>query len=184
MILLGCGAMVGCGPGSVRHELRTGALFPTLGPLSSCRVTPGPVELIRGHVVLVEVEGQRTVRRIVGLPGDTVSVAGGVLHIGGKTTELTETTARAVCMAGASPRCPCRIHVEAIGDRKVPVQSLTRVAGVRDVRCQPSPGAREVTVPAGHVYVLADNRDAAIDSRHLGPLPLGRLLGRVVACKR
>lgn len=37
-----------------------------------------------------------------------------------------------------------------------------------------------VTVPAGHVFVLADVRVNTVDSRTLGPIPEDELVGRVV----
>ncbi len=36
-----------------------------------------------------------------------------------------------------------------------------------------------VVVPPEHVYVLGDNRPIALDSRDLGPIPLGSVRGRV-----
>jgi hypothetical protein len=37
-----------------------------------------------------------------------------------------------------------------------------------------------VTVPAGMLYVLGDNREVARDSRHYGPVPEAGVSGRVV----
>lgn len=38
-----------------------------------------------------------------------------------------------------------------------------------------------VRVPTGDVFVLGDNRSASIDSRTFGPVPVGRIKGRVLA---
>lgn len=40
--------------------------------------------------------------------------------------------------------------------------------------------APQVTVPAGHLYVLGDNRARSTDSRDYGTVPLGDVLGPVV----
>lgn len=39
----------------------------------------------------------------------------------------------------------------------------------------------EFVVPDGHVYVIGDNRDYSEDSRQYGPVPVGRILGKIVS---
>lgn len=42
-------------------------------------------------------------------------------------------------------------------------------------------GNGEYKVPAGHVYVLGDNRDFSEDSRKYGAVPLEKILGKIVS---
>jgi signal peptidase I len=37
-----------------------------------------------------------------------------------------------------------------------------------------------ITVPAGHVYVMGDNRPNSEDSRYLGPIPISGIMGKAV----
>jgi signal peptidase I len=37
-----------------------------------------------------------------------------------------------------------------------------------------------ITVPAGYIYVMGDNRPDSEDSRYLGPIPITRIMGKAV----
>ena len=50
---------------------------------------------------------------------------------------------------------------------------------IDDPACDICELPREVTVPAGHWYVVADNRGASSDSRVWGPVPTQAILGKV-----
>lgn len=184
---LGLGLLVlGCG-GAARVTLNTAAIYPLLEPVSACRLSEGVYEPERGHVVVIRLDGvrirTRTVRRIVGLAGDRIAVSNGVLHVGGKPRLTSVTKKRVMCLAGVYPRCRCRITKERISDRTYPVQSLLPENETADARCIPRADYPESTVPAGRVFLLADNRDGATDSRTLGPLPVGRIEARVLGCR-
>ena len=174
--------LVGCASGPRTH-LNTAALYPTLEPFSSCRLEDGAdYEPTRGHVVVVTLDGARTVRRVVGLAGDRVRVRDGLLEVGGQSVAKRETHARVICLAGVSSRCRCRVSEEEVGARTYPVQRLLPPETETDARCMPGPDSEEVVVPEGHVFLLADNRAGAEDSRTLGPLPLARIEARVISC--
>lgn len=100
----------------------------------------------RGDIVVFDwkrPDGQteEVVKRVVGVPGDTIVMRGDVCYVNGA-------------------REPA--------DR-------TLVIAAHDVPFGP------VTVPAGKVFVLGDNRPVSLDSRFIGFIPLRRVLGRAVA---
>ena len=77
------------------------------------------------------------IKRVIGLPGDTVSAQDGRLYLNGKA--LSE-------------------PYLADGTRTVMDQS--------------------VTVPAGHVFVMGDNRTQSRDSRFFGPIKISSIIGK------
>ena len=84
---------------------------------------------------------QTWVKRVIGLPGDTLEIKEGIVHINGEAIE--------------------------------------EVSGVDLDQANTEP----ITVPEHHCYVLGDNRAKSLDSRHIGPLPLIALVGKVVYVK-
>ena len=71
-------------------------------------------------------------------------------------------------------------QVEMVGDIVYVNGELSEVAPTAFVGTEA--GSRiQLTVPAGTVYVLGDNRPYALDSREIGPVPLEAIEGKGVA---
>ncbi len=127
----------------------------------------------RGDVVVFrtpEVE-ERQVKRVIGLPGETVSIDGGVIRIEGVPVVATflgrfENWRDAGVVL---PLSKLRVdhYEERVDGRRWMIQ-----------RWDESSWGPEV-VPVGHLLVLGDNRDESSDSRAWGMLPVDAVSGTV-----
>jgi signal peptidase I len=123
------------------------------GPSMEPRIQPGQVVLIntlayrfgspaRGQIVAFHHDAptpETYIKRIIGLPGDRIAIAGGIVSVNG--TPLSEPY----------------------------------------VRFRNTQTTVPLTVPAGSVYVLGDNRLNSDDSRDFGALALHDVIGQAVA---
>ncbi|RQO51557.1 signal peptidase I [Pseudomonas sp. KBW05] len=111
----------------------------------------------------------RLIKRIVGIPGDTLQMKNEVLWINGVPATY--------------------LDAQAISERVSPDQSiagikLTELANNsrRSVQFMPQVRARRdfgpVVVPADSYFMLGDNRDNSADSRYIGFVPRRLLIGR------
>lgn len=148
----------------------------------------------RGDVVIFKhpVDDTDYVKRVIGLPGDTVQMLGGRVVING---ELVPKQAMADFAIPISPNASCtfgerrpgdadgallctysRFH-ERLGDGK----SIE----VLDFGLAPGDDTPVATVPEGHLFVMGDNRDYSRDSRFpalagdgVGMVPQDKLVAR------
>ncbi len=156
-----------------------------------------------GDVVIVVPRGQRDdyIKRVVALPGDRIAVVNGAIVLNGKPVpqaveppiELPLSALRsdedpAPCAGwgfdGMISRKPSGVEVCTL-----PVLRETMPNGatyrVIDHIDQSTDHMPELTVPAGHVFLMGDNRDHSADSRVAladrglgGPVPLSDVGGR------
>ncbi len=114
------------------------------------------------------------VKRVVGLPGDTVTVRDNVVYINGKAQqkEFIDT------YSFVDDRCrtnPTRHFTEDLGGVKHDILNTTAY-GMRVGNYTPPEDAK--VIPEGHVFVMGDNRDHSADSRSWGLVPLRNIKGK------
>ena len=138
----------------------------------------------RGDIVIVTPPGQSDdwIKRVIGLPGDTIAVRGGRLIINGAPVKAER---RPPDMIPVDPNVPCSdefpgmLVQAADGDAycRLPIVRETLPNGVSydtiDLGMSPGDEFAPVTVPADHLFLMGDDRDRSADSR----FPLGEGLG-------
>lgn len=129
----------------------------------------------RGDVVvcLSPEDGTRLVKRVVGLPGDTVQMCRNVLFLNGRPLAYSDT----------GRRCPVHLPGQGVATGAVALESLDQTT--HPVVSIPGLGAMRsfgpLTVPPGCYFVMGDNRDMSRDSRYFGLVPRPSILGRAGA---
>jgi signal peptidase I len=112
------------------------------------------------------------VKRVIGLPGDTVEVKPDEVLLNGKALAHKKCGGLEVHDSAdgtewRTKQVGCRL--ETLGDHEYPV-----VVGDKPIT------ARRTKVPAGHVFVMGDNRPSSADSRTFGTVPVRGIKGRAV----
>jgi len=133
----------------------------------------------RGDIIVFKYPPDESVdyiKRVVGLPGETLEVRRNEVFIDGKPMPR-EFTGKP-CVSGDIPEPgeeeterPCEAWLEHLG-------SVTHLAH-QDPRFGPS-NFGPVTIPAGHYFAMGDNRDNSKDSRVWGFVPYDLIKGRAL----
>lgn len=170
--------------------------FPLRLPSFSGRIFAAVPE--RGDVVVFRhpTENDDLIKRVIGIPGDTVELREGELILNGRPVPRQ---ALAPYKLAVSANTPCRV---------VPPANPTVMKAESQVYCvfpayrETLPGGPSYTVldqttteadnfgpvkvPAGHVFLMGDNRDDSLDSRFpaevggIGMVPIENLIGRAM----
>ncbi|MHC4991999.1 MAG: signal peptidase I [Planctomycetota bacterium] len=127
----------------------------------------------RGDVVICSSpdDGTRLVKRVVGVPGDIVSLKRGRLHINGTPVDYEDADDSPGAGALSDPG-PHQLGRERLDGRDHLVMFQPRRPRGRTLA--------SITVPSDAYLVLGDNRDNSRDSRAFGFVARGEIKGKVV----
>jgi signal peptidase I len=135
----------------------------------------------RGDVVVFRWPGDRSqvwVKRVIGLPGDRISLRDGRVSINGTPVDIRpDGSGQSETEDGSQIAAARFVETLPGSNREHPIFKLTRGGPLDDIP--------ETTVPPDHLFVMGDNRDNSADSRvplsdgGVGMLPVASLVGRV-----
>lgn len=129
----------------------------------------------RGDVVVFTTpsseKGRTWIKRVIGVAGDRVVIRGREIELNGKRLERERVPIESI--AEIRDQVEGDVYYESNGGRRY------RVVLDDDSADASAEDAIEVIVPDRSVYVLGDNRDRSRDSRHIGPIHVGDLIGYV-----
>lgn len=120
----------------------------------------------RGDVVVFRLPSDPSInyiKRVVGLPGDTVVYRGHQLTVNGELVAVQSAP-------NGDPADSLGQYVENLGGHEHGILVSVRGASRDGV----------YRVPEGHYFMLGDNRDNSRDSRFIGMIPEGNLVGEAV----
>jgi len=153
-------------------------------PLTSLRV-PGYSKAQRGDVIVfdpphegkeVGTQEMKLVKRLIGMPGDTLSMRDAVLYRNGQAVEepyLKHTPMQDDFPPPCFPTREIRCWMSWQLDYLAPGVSSETYHPTRD-------NWGPIVIPEDHYFMLGDNREASLDSRYWGLLEGWRLEGRAV----
>ena len=143
-----------------------------LAPIQG-RIFAGDRKPQRGQIAVFRLPSDTSVdyiKRVAGLPGDKIQVRRGVLHINGKPVE------RRMLGNGVQPTSRSE-QITTLYQEILPEGRIHVIQEISDR--QAFDNTPEFVVPAGHYFMMGDNRDNSRDSRSssVGYVPLENFIG-------
>ena len=126
----------------------------------------------RGDIVICfsPEDGVRLVKRVIGLPGDTIRMRNNTLFLNGEPVGYTKIGGDYKEIQSVKRRVRCVLAIEDLDGVAHSVMSIPSIEAMRDFG--------PVTVPQGSYFVLGDNRDSSRDSRYFGFVDRESIVGK------
>ena len=129
----------------------------------------------RGDVVVFfsPRDGQRLVKRVVGVPGDTIELHNDSLVLNGQSVEYKPIAVDLVRDLAPADRARQVYALEQLPGQSHVVAAIPSVPALRNFGpCR---------VPEGSYFMMGDNRDDSFDSRYFGPVERRRIVGQATS---
>jgi signal peptidase I len=125
----------------------------------------------RGDIVVFPspTDGIRLVKRVIGLPGDVITLQNNRLVVNGEPLDYSAVSAEGFTDLPEPERSRCRFFDEQLADKRHSVMLDPVLPSMRSFP--------EIKVPDGSYFMMGDNRDNSGDSRYFGFIERDRILG-------
>lgn len=128
----------------------------------------------RGDIVICfsPEDGIRLVKRVIGLPGDTIEMKNNTLFLNGEPVVYTRIGLKYIDTLSVKQKVQCVLAMEDLDGVTHTVMSIPSIEAMRSFR--------PVTVPQGSYFVMGDNRDSSRDSRYFGFVERESIVGKAM----